>query len=238
MSNQKLYASDLFALSQGTQCHSNGFSKCHWCANPKCTSEFAHDDVPPIPFVRSKSTSLCPVEPYICYGCWLWRRERVTVRFLVDDFQDRQTAKNHSWWITEDNAYALRSQKDFDEVYRLLLKPPRKFILTLKEPGFDNLLQLCVANDPGGILGETPLYFTLNNIKHSFTVYEVTEAVKNGPAAYGPGVRALWQFLGEPPEDVKKKNPAPKDDVRKQGEKIMRDDPKKTVKKVVVTSGA
>lgn len=239
MPTQPLLGSELFAHSQGSTCNGDGRWRCHWCGG-KCQNEFVHDDPPPIPFVRSKSTALCPFETYICYGCWLWRRPRVTVNFLAGGFQDRQAAKDHSWWITEEGAWALKNPEDYQEVYRRLIKPPKRFLLALRgeKEKLDTLIQLCIANDPGGITGETPLYYTLNNIRHTYSIYELTEAIKLGCETYGPGIRALWSFLGEPPDDLKKKHPAPKEEKRGQGERIQRDDPKKTIKKVVVASGA
>lgn len=162
----------------------------------------------------------------------------MTVNFLAGGFQDGQRSKDHSWWITEEGAWALKKQVDFDQVYRLLAKPPKRFVLALHEPGskIDTLIQLAVANDPGGIIGETPLHFTFNNIPHTFNVYELSESFKMGKETYGPGIRALWDFMGEPPEDLRRKLPS-KEEPRKQGEKQTRDDPKKTIKKVVTTSG-
>lgn len=237
--HRPMLASELFAISQGSFNFGDGRWKCHWCGSELCTNEFAHDDVPNVPFLRSKSTAKCPIESYICHGCWLWRRGKTTVNFLAGSFQDSQLAKNHSWWITEQGACALKYQKDFDELYRLLSKPPKRFVLALRRPEdkVDTLIQLAVANDPGGILAKTPLFFTINNIQHEFTVYELTESFKNGKDVYGPGVRALWDFLGEPPDDVKSRHPSSKDDVRKQGEKQKRDNPLKTLEKVIAASG-
>lgn len=234
-----LLGSELFCLSQGSACIGTGRWKCHWCG-ADCLNEFVHDDLPPIPFMRSTSTALCPFETYICYGCRLWRRPRVTISFLAGGFKDGQTAKNHSWWITESHAWALKDKLDYDEVFKLLIKPPKKFILALKEEGkTDTLLQLTKANDPGGIIAETPLYFTLNNIPHSYTIYELIESIRNNdPEPYGAGVRVLWNFLGGPPQEMKKKYQKDwKDEIRKQGERIVKDDPKKTIKKMVVASG-
>lgn len=134
---------------------------------------------------------------------------------------------------------AIQERKDREQVYRLLIKPPRRFILALRveTDKLDNLLQLMVANDPGGIIADTPLHFTLNNIKHNFNIYELTESLRNGFDAYGSGVRALRSFLGEPPVDLKVRYPAPRDEARKQGERIVREDPKRTIMKVVVASG-
>lgn len=233
-----LKASELFAISQGTSCIGSGRWKCHWCGAP-CENEFVHDDPPPVPFVRSKSTALCPNESYICIGCWLWRRKRVSINFLTGGFKDGQEPKHHSWWITEKGAWGLGDKKDYDEVYKQLVQPPKRFALAfrLEKDKVDTLIQLMTANDRIGIIAETPLYFTVNNIQHTFSVYELTESIKNDKHIYGPGVRILKEILGEPPAEIKEKYPTSKEEARKQGERISRDDPKKTLKKVIVASG-
>jgi hypothetical protein len=239
-SNSTPTAAAIFARSQGTDCVGNGYSRCHWCSSP-CNGDFHHDDPPPIPFIRSRSTAKCPTDPYICTGCWLWRRKHVTVTFLAGGMLDRQEARNHSWWITEENAWALRTNNDFKALFHLLVKPPKRFVLALRAPGenIDTLIQLAVANDPGGIIAETPLHYTLNNIPLSFTVYELIEAIRNGPAPYGPGVNTLWAFLGEPPDELKLMYPPIKDeeDKRGRGRPAPKNDAKNTTKKLVTCSG-
>src|SRR5215472_11886568 len=102
-----LTAADLFAFSQGSCNNSSGFWKCHWCGSD-CSSEFTHNDVAPIPFFRTKTSAKQPSQPYQCVGCWLWQRPLVTTHFLGGGWKDRQTAKNHSWWITREEAKAIK----------------------------------------------------------------------------------------------------------------------------------
>ncbi len=165
----------------------------------------------------------------------------MSVRFLGGGLLDGQDARNHSWWITEEGAWALQGIKDFIRLYQILIKPPKKFVLSLRVPGdkVDNLIQLAVANDPGGILAETELHYTLNNTQSSFTIYELIEAIRNGPGPYGPGINGLWGFLGEPPDDLKRKYPPLKDEESKRGKgrPLPKEDSKYTTKKVVVASG-
>jgi hypothetical protein len=212
-----LTASDLFALSQGS-INDGKIFKCHWCGSP-CGTDSPHDDVAPIPFVRSKSTAKCPSQPYICCGCYLWKRPRVSINFLggtlTDEkgvernwFRDGQSAQNHSWWITEQGAWAIE-RLDHPLLWDKLLHPPKRFVLAFKVPEQKNLLQLLVANDPGGIVGDTPLYFTQGGTKYSFSVYELEEAIRYNPTPYGPGVNALFKIMGEVPKEVKKKYPKP-----------------------------
>lgn len=237
-----LMASMLFARSQGLECC--GLWKCHWCGAP-CSNEFIHDDPPPIPFVRSRSTALCPSESYQCVGCWAWRRPRQTAMFFGGGYLDRQTPKWHSWFITEDNALAIR-ELSYPLLYEKLVDPPRRFVLALRDltNPVDTLLQVAKLNDPGGVLADTPLKFTLNNISHEYTVYELGEAIKHGPAGCEPGVHALVNFLGKPPEKVREKLREPEREreeiIQKKGrgKPPTKPDAKDTSRKVVVASGS
>lgn len=236
MSHLPLTGPMLFAHSQGLVCQ--GRWRCHWCGSP-CHNDFIHDDPPPIPFIRSNSTAKCPGESYICAGCWRWRRGKTTVNFLDGHYQDGQLLKQHSWWITEETALAV-AKGDGKYLYPLLLKPPKRFTLMLLDgQHMDNLLQLAVANDPGGIIAETPLHFTLNNIPHTFSIYEMEEAVRYGPEAYGPGVRALFAFLGKVPDEIKQRFPPPdkEADRKGRGRPQPKDDAKYTTKRLIVASG-
>lgn len=237
-------ASQLFARAHGAEC--TGIWKCHWCGAP-ATNEFLHDDPPPIPFTRSRSTALHPNEKYVCLGCWHWHMKSVSVRFLSGGLKDRQEARHHSWWVTETEAVALRHghATDAAALYEKLLRPPKHFFLALRVfgEGVDALLQLARVNSYEGIHADMPLRFTVNNIVHEFSVYELTEAVKNSPKGYGPGVRALVEWLGAPPAELKKRLMPPEEkknivagkDVG--GRPKPKDDAKTTARKVVVASG-
>lgn len=242
-------AADLFALSQGT-CNM-GDQECHWCASP-CTREFLHDDPPPLPFVRSKSTARRPGNPYVCTGCWLWLRKSVTVRFLGSGFLDRQAAKNHSWYITEEGAWALRAPsasgligEDTTSLYGALLKPPRKFVLALRNPsgGVDVLPQLLLTNDTpasDAVMYDSAMKMTLNNVPYEYTVYELEEAVRAGThEGYGPGVRALFTTMGPPPEGLRRALTPPEKRVekRERGRPPALEDSKYTAKRPLVASG-
>lgn len=245
----RLTAAMLYAISQGEECAGNWF--CHWCGSP-CDDKIIHDDPPPIPFLRSTSTAKRPAEPYICRGCWLWRRSRVSINFLAGrhkiiekdqeswraGFRDGQSAKDHSWLITDKVALAIESEQDKEEIWRFLIGPTKKFVLMLKERGkIENLLQLAIANDLGGILAETPLHFTFNNIPHQFSLYEIIESLKNRNSQSGPGVAALWRFLGAPPEDVRKKYPVRKVEQRGRGRPVADETKLDATQEVIVDSG-
>lgn len=188
-----LSASDLYAIANSNRNH--GKEECHWCGSA-CNDSFIHNDPPPVPFVRSRSTAKRPCAIHICTGCWLYRRQRITVRFLDGGFSDRQNPCKHSWWITLQEASGI-SKYNYHALYRLLLNPPLCFCLSLRtDEKTDNLIQLSVANDLEEINATTELCYTLNNIKLVYTIYELEEAIKHGPEGKMPGVRMLVETLG------------------------------------------
>lgn len=186
-----LSAADLFALSQGSV--NTGDQQCHWCGSA-CDRTWTHDDLPPVPFMRSSPSARCPGNAWVCAGCWLWRRGSVTVNFLGGGQKDRQKAENHSWWVTEEGAWALAPSSK-EAIYQQLLRPPRRFLLALRTD-IPTLLQLSLVNDNVGLDTQTPLKFTINNIPHQFTVYELTETLIHGPEGREPGSRALLRHFG------------------------------------------
>lgn len=211
-------ASEFFALTQATKCE--GEDHCHWCGAP-CKRYWFHDEKPPVPFVKSPSLARNPASPYICVGCWLWRKKSVTVKFLDNKtLKDSQTPCNHSWYITLSGSWALRKE-DLPDLIVKLLNPPDQFILSFVElPSYNNdvlrgrnghshsgtnlnHLQFCVANNPGPIELGTPLWFTVNNTPFKFTLYELQDAiVKQDAVGKEPGVRELLRITGMPSKEV------------------------------------
>ncbi len=188
-----MIASELFATSQGCKC--DGEFECHWCGG-RCTRKWIHDDAPPIPFVRSITTAIRPGNAFVCTGCWLYRRPRVTVQHLDGTQKDGQSLTKHSWWITPKDAWIIEKE-DHEKLYSYLLSPPSIFSLSLLSTGkVANLIQLAVVNRNDLMLADTLLYFTLDNIRHSYTVYELEEGLRHGLNGKMPGVRALIEKLG------------------------------------------
>lgn len=189
-----MLASELYAISQGSKC--DGFQSCHWCAAP-CDRKWQHDDPPPEPFFRGpRLPAKRPASAYICSGCRLFRRPLLTANYLSGGLKDRQCPLNLSLWITPEGAWALRAE-DNDALHRVLLKPPLRFALILRD-GLDaptNHLQLASANDHKAIQADTLLHFTINNIPHSYTVYELENVERNGVSGCEPGVGALARIL-------------------------------------------
>ena len=189
-------ASDLYAILHSTS--NSGNDQCHWCGD-LCERIWPHDEAPQFPFQHNRSHAKRPGNGYVCQGCFLYRRQRVTVSFLTGGFRDGQTAADHSWWLTEKGAHALQTE-DFPRVYDLLLKPPLRFVLSLKTvKGPRNELHLSQLNDHGLIRAETDLLFTLDNVPFTYTIYELDNALKHGGNGRYPGVQALLRFLGKPP---------------------------------------
>lgn len=123
------------------------------------------------------------------------------------NYMDRQTAPKWSWLVTESQAWALR-REDAAELYNVLLSPPLKFFLSFRDgenPPL-NYLQLCLANDLTAISGDTKLNFTVNNIPHTYTVYELEDVLTGGNInGKEPGVQALVRMLGLRQSDVEKR---------------------------------
>jgi len=137
-----------------------------------------------------------PGEPYICIGCWLYHRKRLTISFLDGKYEDVQCPMDHSWWITERESFAI-SESCYHKLLRILLRPPRTFVLGLKtKENISNLLHLFITNDVSILREDTPLFFTLNNIPHEFNTYELKEALRGNIKGRVPGVSALLNLFG------------------------------------------
>lgn len=238
MSLPRLTASMLFSSVQGIPSNGHLWCRCHWCGGP-CNNQIVHDDPPPIPFVRSSSGAKCPSETYICMGCHLWRNGKRTINFLGGGFKDGQRPKDHSWLITDKVALVLEDGKGQDDLWRFLLTPSKQFVLALRSSkgGVDTLLHFAIANDPGGILADTPLYFTLNNVPHQYSIYELVESIRSPDGPSDPGTKALWNFLGGPPEDIQSQYPKHGEEKRGRGRPPAKEDARQTTKKVIVGSG-
>jgi hypothetical protein len=202
-----MLASELYAIANTNK--NDGPHECHWCGS-KCTDFHRADFVPRQQQdigIRVNTTFVKrPSSAYECWGCWLWKRKRVTANFLTTGFQDGQWAGNHSWIITETYAKAIRPW-DVPALYEILVKPPLRFVLTLLSngpilsgilpmSGTPNLLQAAVCNDLVEIRDNTPIYFTLNNIQHYYTVMDLLHD------AAEPGTQALTRVIGPVPEKL------------------------------------
>jgi hypothetical protein len=189
-------APHLYALARSRDCQGN--QRCHWCGGP-CERTWLHDDPPPIPFERSKSSARVVCSPYVCPGCWLFRVRRTTVWFLAGGYRDGQNPCQHSWLVTPTHAHALRDE-DRERLLQVLLDPPLTFCLSLidKEVS-ENLLHLCPVNRHATLRADTELHFNFNGVTHSYLVYELEDVVKRGkPNGKSAGVRLLHDYLQPP----------------------------------------
>jgi len=193
-----MLASDLFALAH--QAQNSGPDRCHWCG-AACARVWPHDE-PPGPTVfhvrRPRTSARFPGNSYICTGCWYYRRQRVTIRFLTGGWQDIQTPARHAWWITSHGAWGVRSA-DHAKLYELLRKPPLRFVLALRSDACArNELHLQELNDHEALRADTKLRFTIDHLVHEYTIHELESLLKTGAGA-SPGVNALQRYLGPPP---------------------------------------
>lgn len=201
-----LLASELYAITQSRRC--TGDEQCHWCGAP-CTRDIMHDHEAPAEIARAirlcwLETCTVPSSPWMCVGCQLWRRRSITVDFLADNSlpwaeraKDRQTPQKHSWWIEPELTTLAIRPKDRPQLYKLLVNPPERFLLSLLDKRDTNLLQKCVVNDNPEVKADTPLHFTLDNVRHTYTVYELEEAIKSKQTTgKESGVKALVDYCG------------------------------------------
>ena len=191
-----MLASELYAKSQ--LCKNSGPEMCHWCGSP-CSRNYRHNEPPPSPFTKKNHLVRCPANLHICVGCFLWRRQRITINHTDGSYRDGQCPMNHSWWIAENEALAVCNSivnPHNKEVYDRLLRPPLQFSLSLVNPKTINHLQCQVVNDMVEIKADTKLSFTLDNQPLSYTVYELEQALRHGLDGKEPGVQALIRFLG------------------------------------------
>lgn len=207
-----MLASDLYAMSQNEK--NKGTERCHWCGAATERGRERHNDPAPGIPMRSQVSfdatgrlsgsavnplrACCPEEPWICRGCWLWRRERISVPYLSGGMSDRQAPMKHSWFVTDKRSWGVRLA-DYGKLYELLLAPPRRFFLALlrEKDKVPNLLHRAVANvfDRDVLAGDS-LSFTLNNTPMTYSPYELEQALRNGSIGKDPGVRALVSVLG------------------------------------------
>lgn len=196
MEKKSVYASEVYAQSQGNECF--GFQECHWCGAP-CGDLFPHDDLLihsiQIGIRKLHTYAKRPNNTYICMGCWLWRRKRLTITFMDADYKDGRCPVNFSWLITPDYAKAIKSTNK-KEIYGYLLNPEKVFVLSLITEKSINHLHCAIANAHEVVTAETELFFTIDNIVLSYTIYELEDALTSSPQGKSPGIISLIHFFG------------------------------------------
>lgn len=203
-----ILASELYAASQGDCCQ--GVDECYWCSAP-CGHIYMHNQHRPQPGDRVYKPGVTvlrqgervyqyaarPGNGFICKGCWLWRRPRITVTYLDGRFKDIQNPSNHSWFITYDGAWGVDVLCN-KHLYEKLLDPPFAFCVALVDKlDEQNHIQFAVVNEHGEVKNNTELFFTIDNVKYSYSVFELEDSLRSGDSqGKSPGVRELIRVLG------------------------------------------
>lgn len=210
-----LTAAGIYALSQGARCQ--GTEECHYCGSA-CGRVLLHGEAIQIHLGRpAGGVRLRPGNPYVCVGCWHWKRKKLTASFLSGGYKDGATPAAYSWFCTTSMAWALTHECG-PKLYECLLKPPETFFLAVldgdKPP--DNLIQTAIANHQSEPKADQLYRYTINNVIHAYTVYELEQAALHGVEGREPGVQALLRMYGkipaglvahvatDPPEDEKR----------------------------------
>lgn len=195
-----LTASQIYALSQGSKCE--GDRPCHYCGGP-CGRDIPHGEAirlftgRPVGGVRRN-----PSSPYMCVGCWLWRKKKVSVPWLSGGVKDGGTPARFDWVVGPAGAWGI-SPACRSALYRRLLSPEGPFFLMLWEGDGppDHVIQCCPGND-GPYENTTEIGFALNNHALTYSVHELEQAARLGPQGRDPGVRALLRVLGDVPAEL------------------------------------
>lgn len=186
-----MLASDLYAKSNGKT--NKGHQRCHWCGAP-CGIEDLHDDQERIAFRRWKSEAAVPDSHWQCLGCKLFRRLRYTPTNLNEKDGPKGSPQHSSWFIIDKRARRI-DHSCYAELREIVLKPPSQFVLMFLEVEQVNKLHLAKLNEHPEIRTDTPLLFTVDNVVHTYTVYELESAIQNGGNGVGGGSRWLASHL-------------------------------------------
>lgn len=191
-----MQASELLAIVHKSPC--SGSDTCHWCGCC-CERIWPHDEPVYLPFSKGRSRGKCPSSSYICQGCWLYRRRRVTYNFFDHGFKDGQCLQDWSWLLTDDGIWILRKE-DYPLLWEFLLSPSLRFALSLvSDTSLKNEVHLTILNELPEINASSQLHFSLDNTILGYTIYELEHAISKSPNGSQPGVHALLRILGTPP---------------------------------------
>lgn len=196
MGSLALQSSELLAVVHKSPC--SGSDTCHWCG-ASTERIWPHDEPVYLPFSKGRSRAKCPGSSYICQGCWLYRRRRVTYNFFDSGFKDGQCLLDHSWLLTNEGIWILR-REDYPLLWEFLLSPSLRFSLSLlSNDALKNEIHLTTLNDYPEIKADTQLSFNLDNTVLGYSIYELEHAISKSPNGSQPGVHALLRILGTPP---------------------------------------
>jgi hypothetical protein len=205
-----LSARDVYATASGFSL--SGPDRCHYCGGA-CERTTTHNEPVPVLLGRTDTYGVTrkkaewaayPGLPYVCLACQAWRRPRITVPYFGGGIKDGQTARKHAWYCTPGGAWGVGPSSG-PKLMERLLSPAARFFLALLEGDEppDNLLQCFAVNDNDEIKAETPLHFTVNNVPHTYTVYQLEQAgLRRTTQGLDPGAAALVRILGPVPEHL------------------------------------
>lgn len=120
----------------------------------------------------------------------------MTINYMDKSWKDSQSPQTHSWVITDTSA-VVPSNKCKEEVYKFLMNPPKRFVLSLLNKEKVNLLHVALLNDNNDLEAGTELKFTIDNTPYQYTVYEFEKGLREGTTGKEPGVRALIDLFGK-----------------------------------------
>ncbi len=216
--SMKLSPSQIYAIANNGTCE--GEMECHWCGSP-CKRNFFHDDVLPFTIGGKREYAKKPMSPYICTGCFLFRRKRITVWFPDKEFKDSQAPARHSLLYGKYECLALRKGSG-KFIYPKLLSPSLFFVLALIDENQDNPIQHHVSNCFEVISSSMELEFTYNSKPFSYTINDLENALKHGMNGAPPGAAHLVRYFGEwefpkeekedPPKEIKRGRPFKEDE--------------------------
>lgn len=204
MSINKPLASEIYALSQGCRCE--GAWECHYCGG-RCSQALTHNE--PMGLFTGKPLTegvrKRPGSPFLCVGCWLWKRKKLTASFLSGGYKDGTSPCDNSWIVTPSGAWAITTECG-PRLYKRLLGPTQPFFLMVREgtSAPAGLIQSCPGNEPDAENPDKTYQFTVNNVIHSYSIVELQQSVLTGDQGREPGVRALIRIFGPVPRELVK----------------------------------
>lgn len=183
-----------------------GPDRCHYCGLA-CDRSRPHGEPPFNTYHtnRPRVYARCPSNGYQCAACQEWKRPRMTASFLEGGFADGTRWTQQSWLVHPGGAHALR-RESAQALYGFLMRPPCRFFLSVYDPAQGgvpggNLLQLCHANDNAVVDMGTELKMTVNNVLHTFSIYELSQSARD-TNGLGPGVAQLVRCFGPVPAEL------------------------------------
>lgn len=200
-------ASELFAISQNSKCEGN--KECYWCGAP-CGEGHTHSEPMPRVIAQKNLQVSRPASPWICEGCFLFRRPSISIFDLNRKWvKDRQTCPKWSILITERETLGITLAAK-DSLQKFLLSPSQRFcLMILNRANIENRLHHAIVNDVRQVLEGTEFHFTVDNVPHSWSVASLRHGINNEPNGTEAGVRFFLENFGPWTPDPKEEPRGP-----------------------------